>query len=145
MRKLVVIVFRFDDLQRNFLIINPIKLDSMEMEFLIPILLGLGLFAAIFGIRYLQNKENMLMIQNGMDPGVRRPVGPSFTALKVGLLMIGSGLGLFLAFVLDNTILNFRQGIDEDNPAIYFSLIAIFGGIGLFVSHLIEKKANEEK
>jgi hypothetical protein len=59
--------------------------------------------------------------------------------------MIGSGLGLFLAFVLDNTILNFRQGIDEDNPAIYFSLIAIFGGIGLFVSHLIEKKANEEK
>jgi hypothetical protein len=145
MRKLVVIVFRFDDLQRNFLIINPIKLDSMEMEFLIPILLGLGLFAAIFGIRYLQNKENMLMIQNGMDPGVRRPVGPSFTALKVGLLMIGSGLGLFLAFVLDNTILNFRQGIDEDNPAIYFSLIAIFGGLGLFISHLIEKKSNQEK
>lgn len=115
------------------------------MEFLIPILLGLGLFAAIFGIRYLQNKENMLMIQNGMDPGIQRPKGQSFTTLKAGLLMIGSGLGLFLAFVLDNTILNFRQGIDDDNPAIYFSLIAIFGGIGLFISHLIEKKANEEK
>ena len=107
------------------------------MEFLIPILLGLGLFAAIFGIRYLQNKENMLMIQNGMDPGIRRPVGPSFTALKVGLLLIGSGLGLFLAFVLDNTILNFGPGINDRNPAIYFSLIAIFGGIGLFISHLM--------
>ena len=143
MRKMVVIVFRFDDLQRNFLISNLIKLNNME--FLIPILLGLGLFAAIFGIRYLQNKENMLMIQNGMDPGIRRPVGPSFTALKVGLLLIGSGLGLFLAFVLDNTILNFKQKFDEDNPAIYFSLIAIFGGLGLFISHLIEKKSNQEK
>lgn len=143
MRKMVVIVFRFDDLQRNFLISNLIKPNNME--FLIPILLGLGLFAAIFGIRYLQNKENMLMIQNGMDPGIRRPVGPSFTALKAGLLLIGSGLGLFLAFVLDNTILNFKQRINEDNPAIYFSLIAIFGGLGLFISHLIEKKSNQEK
>lgn len=143
MRKMVVIVFRFDDLQRNFLISNLIKLNNME--FLIPILLGLGLFAAIFGIRYLQNKENMLMIQNGMDPGIRRPVGPSFTALKAGLLLIGSGLGLFLAFVLDNTILNFKQRIDGDTAAIYFSLIAIFGGLGLFISHLIEKKSNQEK
>ncbi|SDM06505.1 hypothetical protein SAMN05421813_105138 [Daejeonella rubra] len=118
------------------------------MEFLIPILLGLGLFAALFGIRYLQNKENMLMIQNGMDPSVRRPKGQSFTTLKAGLLMIGSGLGLFLAFVLDNTVLNFNHGDlgnNDENAAIYFSLIAIFGGLGLFISHLIEKKANEEK
>lgn len=114
---------------------------------LIPILLGLGLLAAIFGIRYLQNKENMLMIQNGMDPGIRRPKGMSFTTLKAGLLMIGSGLGLFLAFILDNTVFNFSKGNfgNDENPAIYFSLIAIFGGLGLFISHLIEKKADDEK
>lgn len=112
------------------------------MDFLVPILLGLGLFAAVFGIRYLQNKENMLMIQNGMDPGIRSK-GQSYSTLKAGLLLIGSGLGLLLAFILDNTVLNFdRVG---DNPAIYFSLIAIFGGLGLFISHLIEKKANAEK
>lgn len=117
------------------------------MEFLTLILLGLGLFAAIFGIRYLQNKENMLMIQNGMDPGAGRPKGQSFTSLKVGLLIIGSGLGLFLAFVLDNTVLNFDlvDSLNDDNPALYFSLIAIFGGLGLFISHLIETKANKEK
>jgi hypothetical protein len=28
----------------------------------------------------------------------------------------------------------------NDNEAIYFALIAIFGGLGLFVSYLIEKK-----
>jgi hypothetical protein len=38
----------------------------MNEEIFIPILLGLGLFATIFGVRYLQNQENMLMIQSGM-------------------------------------------------------------------------------
>ena len=115
----------------------------MNEEIFIPILLGLGLFATVFGVRYLQNQENMLMIQSGMDPGIRRPKGPTFTALKIGLLLIGAGLGLFTAFVLANTILKFNDR--GDNPAIYFSLIAVFGGLGLFISHLIEMKESKEK
>ena len=114
---------------------------------LVPILLGLGLLAAVFGIRYLQNKENMLMIQNGLDPGIQKPKTQPFTTLKVGLLLIGSGIGLLLAYILDNTILNFNNGSsgDSDNPALYFGLIAIFGGLGLFISYLIEKKESKEK
>lgn len=115
----------------------------MDEKIFIPILLGLGLYATILGIRYLQNQENMLMIQNGMDPGIRKPKGPTFTALKIGLLLIGAGLGLFTAFVLDNTILNFNER--GDFPAIYFALIAVFGGLGLFISHLIEMKESKEK
>jgi hypothetical protein len=117
------------------------------VEILIPILLGLGLLAAIFGIRYLQNKENMLMIQNGMDPGIRRPKGRSYINLTWGLLLMGSGVGLFLAHLLANTVLNFdNPKMDEDaNAAIYFSLIAIFGGLGLLISHIIEKKESKEE
>jgi uncharacterized membrane protein YbhN (UPF0104 family) len=115
----------------------------MNEEIFIPILLGLGLFATIFGVRYLQNQENMLMIQSGMDPGIRRPKGPTFIALKIGLLLIGAGLGLFTAFLLDNTIMNYNE--HNNNPSLYFSLIAIFGGLGLFISHLIEMKDNKEK
>jgi hypothetical protein len=114
----------------------------MDYEFLIPISIFLGLFVTILGIRYLQNQENMLMIRNGMDPGIRRPKGPTFTALKIGLLLIGAGLGLFIAFVLDNTILNFNE--HGNNPAIYFALIAVFGGLGLFISHLIEMKESKK-
>lgn len=106
---------------------------------LVPILLGLGLLATIFGIRYLQNKENMLMIQNGMDPGMQKPKTQPFTTLKASLLLIGSGIGLFLAYILDNT-----SGSNE-NPAIYFALIALFGGLGLFISYLIEKKESKVK
>jgi hypothetical protein len=114
----------------------------MNEEIFIPILLGLGLFATIFGVRYLQNQENMLMIQSGMDPGIRRPKSPTFIALKIGLLLIGAGLGLFTAFLLDNTIMNYNE--HANNPALYFSLIAIFGGLGLFISHLIELKESKK-
>jgi hypothetical protein len=117
------------------------------VEILVPILLSLGLFATIFGIRYLQNKENMLMIQNGMDPGIRRPKEKSYINLTWGLLLIGAGTGLFLAYLLDNTVLNFdRPNKSNDaNVAIYFALIAIFGGLGLLISHIIEKKESKEQ
>jgi hypothetical protein len=54
---------------------------------------------------------------------------------------------LFLAYLLDNTVLNFdHPNRDEDaNVAIYFSLIAIFGGLGLLISHVIEKKESKEE
>jgi hypothetical protein len=117
------------------------------VEILVPILLSLGLFATIFGIRYLQNKEKMLMIQNGMDPGIRRPKGKSYINLTWGLLLMGAGIGLFLAYLLDNTVLNFdRPNKSNDaNVAIYFALIAIFGGLGLLISHIIEKKESKEQ
>ena len=125
-QKAVVIVFRSGDQKRNYLLLTN-KINIMGI--LVPILLGLGLFAALFGIRYLQNKENMLMIQNGMDPGIRRPKGKSYINLTWGLLLMGAGIGLFLAYLLDNTVLNFNHpNRDEDaNVSIYFSLIAIFG------------------
>ena len=51
--------------------------------------------------------------------------------------MIGAGLGLFLAYLFDRTVF---KSMEDDNVAIYFALIAIFGGLGLFASYRIEKK-----
>jgi hypothetical protein len=60
------------------------------------------------------------------------------------LLLIGAGVGLFLAYLLDNYMLpvkvnQFGHHGDENVP-IYFALIAIGGGLGLFGSYKIEKK-----
>ena len=104
---------------------------------LIAIMVPLGFFAMIFGIVYLQKREKMAMIERGMDPRRFKPQSAPYQNLKWGLLLIGAGLGLFLAFVLDRTV--FVASMD-DNEAIYFSLIAIFGGLGLFTSYRIEKK-----
>ncbi|MBS7565616.1 hypothetical protein KHS38_14485 [Mucilaginibacter sp. Bleaf8] len=104
---------------------------------LIGILVPLGFFAMIFGIVYLSKRERLAMIERGMDPRRYKSQSAPYQNLKWGLLLIGAGIGLFLAFVLDRTL--FTASADE-NEAIYFSLIAIFGGLGLFLSYRIEKK-----
>jgi hypothetical protein len=107
----------------------------MGPELLIPILVPLGGMAMIFGIVYLYKKENLAMIEKGMNPKTYRPA--PYTALKYGLLFVGSGLGLLLAYLIDMA----SAAVDgEENPTIYFALIAIFGGLGLVLSYRIEKK-----
>jgi Domain of unknown function (DUF6249) len=117
-----------------------------SVEVLIPITLFICTFAAIFGLRYMANKERMAMIEKGMEISSNKAPSQPYKNLKWGLLLIGAGLGLFLAFVLDNSVFNNAdQWGNKNNEAIYFSLIAIFGGLGLFVSYLIEKKETLNK
>lgn len=113
----------------------------MEAGILVPILVPLGLFALIFGIIYMRNRERMAMIERGMNPHIK-PQSAPYQNLKWGLLLIGTGLGLFLAFVLDKTVFHTSE---DESPAIYFGLIAIFGGVGLFLSYLIEKRDTLDK
>lgn len=108
-----------------------------ELGVMAGILIPLALFAMIFGIVYLAKRERMAMIERGMDPRRYKPQSAPFQNLKWGLLLIGAGLGLFLAYLLDRTVFMKTQ---EDNEAVYFAMIALFGGIGLFTSYLIEKK-----
>ncbi len=117
-------------------------------EMLVAVLIPLGLFLMIFGIVYMHKRENLAMIEKGMNPKENRDRPAPFRNLKWALLFIGAGAGLFLAYILDNYVLqsNAYQGIhDHDgNEAIYFSLIAIGGGLGLFGSYRIERKWWEE-
>ncbi len=112
-----------------------------ELGFMAGIIIPKALYTMIFGIVYLVKRERMAMIERGMDPRSYKQRSMPFLTLKAGLLLIGAGIGLFLAFLLDNTAFKHVGDFDrDDNVAIYFALIAIFGGIGLFLSYLIEKK-----
>jgi hypothetical protein len=109
---------------------------------LIPIFLGLGAFAMVFGLRYLRNKEHMAMIEKGMDPKLNQRSASPFVNLKWGLLLVGAGMGLFVAYMIDR--FGMRGGGDfyhhNGEEAIYFALIGIGGGIGLIMSYRIEKR-----
>ena len=171
-------------------------------ENLVPMVVMTGMFAMIFGIVYIRSWENMAMIEKGLNPRTKDVRPRPFINLKWGLLLIGSGIGLLLAYIIDNTVIkhdklntsNARitigghhtagkshvitiadtshnakdtslaaknsltaneaaadedgddhsiteiRGVDNENPAIYFALIAIGGGLGLFFSYRIEKK-----
>jgi O-antigen/teichoic acid export membrane protein len=110
-----------------------------SLVFLIPILISLGAFAMIFGISYLANREKMAMIEKGMNPKSLRRTAPRY--LKWGLLLIGAGLGLLLAFLIDTLMI--PRAVEP--VAVYFSLIAIGGGLGLVASYKMEQKEPLEK
>lgn len=127
----------------------------MNGEILIPLVVPTVMFAMVFGIVYIRSRENMAMIERGINPRKDRSTPKPFISLKYGLLLMGAGLGLLLAYLLDEQVLHHGdivrhlngQDIPDDtrNPAIYFALIAIFGGLGLFLSYLIEKKWMDKK
>ena len=87
-------------------------------EILIPLTIFGGGFAMIFGIAYLKTRENLAMVEKGMNPKeqVARPA--PYKNLKWGLLLTGAGIGLFTAYILHDHVLQVRN----DNPAIYFSM-----------------------
>ncbi|MDR3061401.1 MAG: hypothetical protein LBU57_04735 [Dysgonamonadaceae bacterium] len=71
-------------------------------------------------------------------------------ALRISLLMIGIGLGAIVAFIiqyqvigdllLQNTDWEIKRNLRGFQETIYFSCIAVFGGIGLLSAYLIEWK-----
>ena len=108
------------------------------MHEMIPIVFFISLFGMIFGIVYIRSRENMAMLEKGLNPRIKDGLQP-FTNLKYGLLLLGAGLGLLAAYLIDSNM-SHKTADPGDNPAIYFALIAVGGGLGLIVSYAIEKK-----
>lgn len=187
------------------------------MENLVPMVVMTGMFAMIFGIVYLKSRENMALIEKGINPKQTQSRPRPFANLKWGLLFLGCGLGLLTAFIIDSMLphhpkaktekrieittnrpanndttgtdsarkkggeqhiviskngktveingnlenmehmdgdslaselegsgdkkITIHAGNkDDENAALYFALIAIGGGLGLFFSYKIEKR-----
>ena len=101
-----------------------------------------GFFAMVFGIVYLKTRENLSMLEKGLNPKQQFSRPAPFKSLKLGLLLTGAGLGLLVAYIIDIAITrgdtSYRH---HDNiPMLYFSLIAVGGGLGLITSYAMEKK-----
>jgi len=124
------------------------------MHDMTPIILFLCMFGTIFGIFYFRSKENMALIEKGLNPRngaatkVRITPRPFFS-LKIGLLLTGAGLGAFTAYMLDTLVFahhiylgtsGLRSDDFIDTKPLYPTLIAIGGGIGLIISYAIERK-----
>ena len=107
---------------------NEVALVSL----LIPILTSIGFFITVIYIRKFQNLERMAIIEKGLDPALFNKESSSAPTLRWALLLIGSGLGLFIGYFL-----NYSWNTREVG---YFSMVFIFGGIGLGLAYLIEEK-----
>lgn len=106
----------------------------MAAEILIPFIV----FSAIFGVFYVyintRNKERMALIEKGADASLFTTKTRSYTnvTLKFGMLALGIGVGILAgALVATYTVL--------PEPVAYFSMIFLFGGLGLILNYLVEK------
>jgi hypothetical protein len=100
---------------------------------LIPIVLGLGIFAMIVYLRRFENMERMAMIERGMSPAESKRQSNTSIPLRFSMLLMGFGIGLLLATLFDHFLY-----MNQDS--LYFSLILIFGGLGLGVAYIVEEK-----
>ena len=93
---------------------------------LLALFTTLGFFVMIVYLRKFTNVERMAAIEKGVSLEHYRPEGSSFFALRLALLLIGAGAGLLMGYMLDNLF-------DMEEVA-YFSMLFVFGGIGLGLS-----------
>ena len=110
-------------------------MDQHVAVFAVPI----AAFLMVVALRYLESKENMSMIERGMNPAEfkrnRRQGNPSQT-LKNGLMFVGAGIGLLMAIIITNVL----QLPEDRSAGIFFALIAIFGGAGMLAAYFYERK-----
>lgn len=102
----------------------------------IPITISLGVFLMIWGLRYLENKENMAMIERGIQPPQKRRQADPSRTLKNSLMFMGAGLGLLLALFISRA----AQLEEGERTGVFFALIAIFGGLGMLGAYMYERK-----
>jgi hypothetical protein len=114
-------------------------MDKQQMAILVPILVPLGVFLMVYGIRNLENQERMAMIQRGIVPPSKRDrqFNPSRT-LRNALVLLGAGFGLLAAKIIDDSYF-FNDQTDRATPY-YFACIAIGAGVGLLSAYVYERK-----
>jgi hypothetical protein len=113
-------------------------MDVAALGVMIPIVTVVGIIVMIIYLRRYQNQERMAMIEKGVSADLL--VGPQSSgnvsfSLRASLLLIGVGIGILFGYFLD-----YHFGMEEVG---YFSMLFIFGGIGLGLAYLIEEKKNK--
>jgi len=106
------------------------------------------MFGVIFGIFYLylstRNKERLALIEKGADASIfmrgrSKHAAPIWKVLilNLALLLMGIGLGVFIASLLDN-----YTTLDEG--ALYPAVIFFMAGVGLFIGFNMTKDLDKE-
>lgn len=114
----------------------------MLEEILIPIFALVTTFGTTFGIGYLffmtRHRERLALIEKGADAKIFKTEHNPTTVLKYGLLFTGVGLGIIIGHLISPFF------SESNQPAAYFSMIFIFGGMSLVIYYFIARKINRK-
>ena len=109
----------------------------------IPIIITLAAFLLTFALYYLRFKDRQSMIEKGLDPGPfmkkgSMDQGSRSWPITLSITSIGIGIGLIIGYIITHS-----GGFKGDDAPINFSFVVIFGGLGLFLSEIIQRKMNQ--
>lgn len=135
------------------------------MDFiLVPLVVGiitLGIYK-LFEL-FVCRKERLIMIEKLADRVNSGDISSNFSlnlnysrsrftsgSLKAGLLMLGIGLGLLIAFFIcagtfPNYTVERNWDIDRQASVVYGACVLFFGGLGLLAAFLIEMKIHAKE
>lgn len=85
-------------------------------------------------IRKFENLERMAIIDKGLSPDLFKKKNDVSGTLRASLLLIGVGIGFLMGYWLDSVFYMEETG--------YFSMLFIWGGLGLGLAYMIESKRN---
>jgi hypothetical protein len=105
------------------------------------VFIAVTVFSAVFGITYVivtaRNRERLSMIEKGINPLDYKPKSNNGGLLKWALLVVGVGIGFFVGSI-------FEAYTTIDEVPVYFGSVMFFGGLGLLIAYLINRKSKEE-
>ncbi len=106
-------------------------LIAFPLIFLTAVILVVSL---IYVISTNRSKEKLALIEKGLDPNEYIKDRFFLNAVKVGMTMVGTGLGFLIAVLVDEYLL-----VDIDNPGIYPAAIFSMAGISLIIYYAVFK------
>lgn len=110
-------------------------METQTLGILIPFAFFALVFASLYVHLTTRNKERLAMIEKGASPELFKSKAESnsgYAIFKIGLFLIGIALGIVAGYLLKDAGM-------EEGPA-FFSMMFLFGGIGLVISFLLQGK-----
>ena len=110
-------------------------MEPAIMGIIMVIIAIIGAYIMIIYLRKYANEERLAMIDKGVNSDlfhINKSRRDTSLPLRASLLLIGAGIGLLFGHFLDQSFYMEEVG--------YFSMLFIWGGLGLGASYLIEEK-----
>jgi len=106
------------------------------------LVVSIAAIAAIFTILYVllmtRHRERMSLMERGLSPAsFNNKNAVQSATLRFGLMLIGISIGILLG--------NFIAAhVDVPRQGAFIAMMSLFGGLGLVISYLIEKRHDEK-
>lgn len=104
------------------------------------IFVPIGFFLALFAILYVywttRTRERLALIDKGADASIFRSGASRYALLKWGIFLIGAAIGVISGYALSRAV---------NEVVAFFTMIFLFGGIGLIVAHFVTEKLSKSE